>query len=121
MKYKYSCVIAQSGAYRDYVLVLLEESANGAVSEIVQSYVMQEGEQLIGTMPPVLRGHAGTEGFVSPVWNGKTWTEGASAKELAAWEAEHPAPETPSPPPTETEQLRADVDFIAALTGVDLT
>lgn len=24
-------------------------------------------------------------------------------------------------PPTETEQLRADVDFIAAMTGVDLT
>ena len=30
------------------------------------------------------------------------------------------APEPETPAPTETEQLRADIDFIAAMTGVSL-
>ena len=29
-------------------------------------------------------------------------------------------PETPTPMPTEAEQLRADVDYIAVMTGVEL-
>lgn len=38
---------------------------------------------------------------------------------LDAWNAEHP--DTPATPtPTETEKLRADVDYIAVMTNVDL-
>lgn len=33
---------------------------------------------------------------------------------------EMPAPEPTELPPTPTEQLRADVDYIAAMTGVEL-
>ena len=41
-----------------------------------------------------MRQHAGSAGFVRPRWDedAETWGEGASAEELAAWEAEHPDP-----------------------------
>ena len=40
----------------------------------------------------------------------------AQAPEIAGVECEP----TPEPPPTAEEQLRADVDYIAAMTGVEL-
>ena len=45
--------------------------------------------------------------------------EGRTVTGMEPGEVPEPEPE-PEPEPTEMEQLRADVDFIAAMTGVNL-
>lgn len=100
MNYKHSCVVDADGAYKTFVLVLLEQNKEGETIENVQGYTLTEGEQLIDTAPPAMRQHAGTSGFITPKWDSGTsaWTEGATAEQIAAWEAEHPAPEEPEDP-----------------------
>lgn len=97
-------------------------TASGNVSEEIQHYTLQDGEQLVDTTPPTMRSYAGSTGFVRPKWdaNAAAWTEAATDEEIAAWETEHPAPVLPEPVPTEQEQMRADIDFLAAMTGVEL-
>lgn len=94
MNYKHSCVVDADGVYQTFVLVLLEQNEEGETTENVQGYTLAEGEQLIDTVPPAMRQHAGTAGFITPKWDSDTgaWTEGATAEEIAAWEAEHPDP-----------------------------
>lgn len=119
MDYKHSCVIDAQNLYKTLVLVLRVKTDKGEEWQ-VQSYVLQEGEQLVDIAPPTMRPYAGAEGFVSPKWDTDTssWAEAAAPDEITAWETEHPAP--PAPAPTAQEQLRADVDYIAAMTGVSL-
>lgn len=94
MDYKHCCVVDIDDAYITFVLVLLEQNEEGETTENVQGYKLAEGEQMIDTAPPAMRQHAGTAGFISPKWDAGTsaWTEGATAEEIADWEAEHPAP-----------------------------
>lgn len=94
MAYKHSCVVDADGAYKTFVLVLLEQNEEGETTENVQGYKLAEGEQLIDTALPAMRQHAGTAGFIKPKWDEDTeaWVEGATAEEIADWEAEHPDP-----------------------------
>ena len=94
MNYKYCCVVDADGSYKTFVLVLLEQSDGSETTESVQGYTLTAGERLIDAAPPAKRQHAGTTGFVKPRWDEdtETWVEGATAEELAAWEAEHPDP-----------------------------
>lgn len=94
MNYKHSCVVDANGVYQTFVLVLLEQGEDAETTETVQGYKMAEGERLIDALPPIIKAHAGSPGFVCPCWDedAETWVEGASAEELAAWEAEHPDP-----------------------------
>ena len=94
MEYKHSCVVDADGVYQTFVLVLLEQNEEGETTENVQGYKLAEGEQLIDTALPAMRQHAGTSGFITPKWDSDTsaWTEGSTAEEIAAWEAEHPDP-----------------------------
>ena len=87
------CVIDASGMYLDVVSVITEQ-ADGEVAETVLGYKLKEGERLLDVQPPLIKDHAGGAGFVKPRWdeNAAAWVEGASAEELAAWEAEHPDP-----------------------------
>ena len=96
MDYKHSCVIDAQNLYKTFVLVLLDED-----SEQIQYCTLQDGEQLVDTAPPIMRPYAGADGFISPKWDtdASAWIEAASAEEIAAWEAEHPAPEVPEPEP----------------------
>ena len=89
------CVIDAGGLYRAFVTVQTEQGADGEPKETVLGYKMVEGERLIDAAPPAKRQHAGSAGFVRPRWDedAAAWVEGATAEELAAWEAEHPAPE----------------------------
>lgn len=112
MDYKYCCVVDADGAYKTFVLVLLEQD-----EERVQYYTLQDGEQMVDANPPAMRPYAGATGFVSPRWDDETeaWTEGASAEEIAAWEAEHPAPEVPEPSGGDAAQAVQEVwDEMAA-------
>lgn len=99
MDYKHSCVIDANLFYKTFVLVILAES-----EEKPQYYELQEGEQLIDTAPPVVRPHAGAEGFVRPRWDAdtSTWVEAATGDEITAWEEEQPDPNAKT-----LEELRA--------------
>lgn len=88
MDYKFSCVTDSKGQYVRRVLVLLPEGE----APQVQEYALWDGEKLVDAVPPIIRPHAGAAGFISPKWDGSTWTEGATAKEIAAWEKAHPGP-----------------------------
>ncbi len=91
---KYYCVIAADGIYRAYVRAQIMQSVDGMLTETILGYKLAEGEQLIDAKPPAMRQHAGTAGFIKPKWDvdADAWVEGATAEEIAAWEAEHPDP-----------------------------
>ena len=109
MGYKHKCVIDAQNRYKTLVRMLLTEKG-----EQIQNYEMLEGESLVDTIPPVMRPYAGAVGFISPRWDAgaSAWVEAATEEEIAAWEAEHPAPKKPEPVP-KVEELQAK---IAALT-----
>ena len=94
MNYKHSCVVDADFIYKAFVLVLFEQKTGGVQEEIVQDYILQEGDQLIDVSPPPIRQHAGIKGFISPRWDIKTqvWVEDVSAEEIFAWEEKHPDP-----------------------------
>lgn len=136
MEYKCSCVVDAEGYYKIivvqwyrvvYSLPPLNENGEPGWSQaeahmewVPESYTLADGERLIDTVPPPRRPHAGADGLIKPRWDddAAAWTEGATVAEIAAWEAEHPAPELSGP--TQQEQMRADIDFLAALGGVVL-
>lgn len=94
------CVVDADVFYKIFVTVQTKQGADGKQAETVLGYKLKEGERLLDVQPPLIKVHAGSSGFVKPRWDStaETWTEGATAEELAAWEVEHPAPEVPEPP-----------------------
>lgn len=108
---KHCSVIDAEGKHVTYVLVKirdkpLEDGTTEQVEEI-QNYKLKDGEQLVNASPPVMRQHAGSTGFLSPIWGGSDWQETATADEIAAWEKEHPAPEV-KPAPKSNAELEAE-------------
>ena len=106
-KEKHCSVIDAEGRHVTYVLVKirdkpLEDGSTERVEE-VQNYTLKDGEQLVDASPPVMRQHAGSTGFISPIWDGSQWAETAAADEIAAWEKEPPAPEIKPAPMTNAE------------------
>ena len=104
---KHCSVIDAEGRHVTYVLVKirdkpLEDGGTERVEE-VQNYTLKVGEQLVDAQPPVMRQHAGSVGYIAPVWGGSDWQETAAADEIAAWEQEHPAPEVKPAPKTNAE------------------
>ena len=93
MRIKKACIIDDNDFFVDLAMVCID-TANGAPTETIRGYELADGERLIDAAPPTKRLHAGNVGFVKPRWDEETaaWIEGATAEELAAWEAEHPAP-----------------------------
>ena len=71
--------------------------------EEIQNYTLKDGEQLVDAQPPVMRQHAGSTGFIAPIWGGSDWQEPATADEIAAWEQAHPAPEVVPIPKSNAE------------------
>ena len=114
---KHCSVIDAVGRHVTYVLVKirdkpLEDGGTEQVEE-VQNYTLKDGEQLIDAQPPVMRTHADSTGFISPVWDGSKWAETAAADEIAAWEKEHPAPEV-QPAPMSNAELEAENKLLKA-------
>lgn len=121
MNYKHSCVVDAKFIYKTLVLVLLTQADQGEEQEWkVQNYTLAEGEQLIDTAPPIMRPYTGEAGLVTPRWDAvaSAWVEGATEEEVAAWEAEHPAPELPESVPTAEERLTALEGAMLAMMGV---
>ena len=121
MNYKHSCVVDAKFIYKTLVLVLLTQADQGEEQEWkVQNYTLAEGEQLIDTAPPIMRPYTGAAGLVTPRWDAvaSAWVEGATEEEVAAWEAEHPAPELPESVPTAEERLTALEGAMLAMMGV---
>ena len=107
MYYKHYCIIDAQNRYKTLVLVINEPDETGELQEKVQYYTLLEGERLIDAAPPAIRPYAGADGFIKPVWKGSKWMESATNEEIAAWEAEHPAP--PSPTPSREDRGLADI------------
>ena len=89
------CVVDAGGFYKIFVTVKTGQDADGTPTETVLGYKLAVGECLLDAPPPGIKMHAGGAGFVKSRWDEDTaaWVEGATAEELAAWEAAHPAPE----------------------------
>ena len=108
---KHCSVIDAEGKHVTYVLVKIRDKPleNGTTEQVeeIQDYTLKDGEQLIDAQPPIMRQHAGSTGFLSPVWGGSDWQETATADEIAAWEQEHPAPEV-TPTPKSNAELEAE-------------
>lgn len=94
MKDKLFSVVDSNNIYKTFVTVDQEQDDAGNTGNIVVRYKLSEGERLLDAKRPKLKENASGVGFVKPRWDEDTaaWGEGASAEELAAWEAEHPAP-----------------------------
>lgn len=110
-KEKHCSVIDAEGRHVTYVLVKIRDKPlEGGTTERVeevQNYTLKVGEQLVDAQPPVMRTHAGSTGFIAPIWGGSDWQETAAADEIAAWEKEHPAPEI-KPAPKSNAELEAE-------------
>lgn len=94
--YKYATVVNSNGEYQTRVLILsIEDTDTGVVSEQIQYYELKDGETLIEAQPPVMRPYAGADGFITPHWNfeDSIWEEVATEAEISDWETEHPEPE----------------------------
>lgn len=104
---KHCSVIDAEGKHVTYVLVKIRDKPleDGGAEQIeeVQNYTLKDGEQLVDASPPSMRQHAGSTGFISPIWGGSDWQETATADEITAWEQEHPAPEIKPAPKTNAE------------------
>ena len=82
----------------DFVLVWLEPGG-----ERIDSYRLQPGETLLDAPAP--------EGFVRPRWDGRAWTEGATAEQIAQWQASQPPQPDHQPDPLErAAQLQGQLD-----------
>ena len=110
-KEKHCSVIDAEGRHVTYVLVKIRDKPlEGGTTERVeevQNYTLKDGEQLVDAQPPIIRQHAGSTGFISPIWDGSQWAETAAADEIAAWEQAHPAPEI-VPTPKSNAELEAE-------------
>lgn len=114
---KHCSVIDAVGRHVTYVLVKIRDKPleDGGTEQIeeVQNYTLKDGEQLVDASPPVMRQHAGSTGFLSPIWDGSQWAETATADEIAAWEQAHPAPEI-KPAPMTNAELEAENKLLKA-------
>ena len=114
---KHCSVVDAEGKHVTCVLVKirdkpLEDGGTEQVEE-VQNYTLKVGEQLVDAQPPVMWTHAGSTGFISPVWDGSQWAETATADEITAWEQAHPAPEV-VPAPMSNAELEAENKLLKA-------
>lgn len=107
MEYKYMCIVDVKNFYKDLAYVCVKQADDGSVAYEMQNYKLKDTEYLLNAAKPTICRYAGSAGFVKPRWDedAAAWVEGATAEELAAWEAEHPAPEVPEPQPSTDEIL----------------
>ena len=114
---KHCSVVDAEGKHVTYVLVKIRdkplEDGTTEQMEEIQNYTLKDGEQLVDAQPPIMRTHAGSTGFLSPVWDGSQWAETAAADEIAAWEQAHPAPEV-VPAPMSNAELEAENKLLKA-------
>lgn len=90
-----------------YVTLVQMYDPQGNKLDYPYKYELADGERVIDADQPTMRQHAGTSGFITPKWDEDTeaWIEAATAEQIDAWEAEHPAPEVPEPLPSADEIL----------------
>lgn len=104
---KHCSVIDAEGKHVTYVLVKIRDKSleDGTTEQVeeIQNYKLKDGEQIVDASPPIMRQHAGSTGFLSPVWGGSDWQETATADGIKSWEKEHPAPKVKPSPMTNAE------------------
>lgn len=103
------------------------EWQEGGMIEQIQDYTLGEGESLVlvteECKQPTTKVYVGTPGYIRPRWNGTAWVEGATAEEIAVWEAENPAPvfvQRPTPE-EDTDALMVDHEYRLTLLELGVT
>ncbi len=92
---RYCCVVSEAGEYLTLVLVQkIADPSTGEKTDQIQNCKLKDGERLVEAAPPTMRPYAGAAGYIYPRWDDDTdaWIEAATAEQIDAWEAEHPAP-----------------------------
>ena len=115
--YKYATVVNLNGEYQTRVLILsIEDTDTGVVSEQIQHYELKDGETLIEAQPPVMRPYAAADGFITPRWNFESsiWEEAATEAEISDWETEHPEPERFITPEEKISSLKQENKMLRA-------
>lgn len=99
-----------------YVTIVQFYDAMGHLLDHPYNYRLAEGERVISANSPTMRQHAGAAGYIDPRWDddAEAWIEGATAEQIAAWEAEHPAPEEPEDPTPPSGDLEQRVTTLEA-------
>ncbi|WP_294855609.1 hypothetical protein [uncultured Oscillibacter sp.] len=88
MERKQCYLIDANGIYMDIVVAIFEEDAPIRLETVAGPRDVPEG----CTVLPMETATNHALSFVKAKWNGSAWTEGATAKEIAAWEKAHPGP-----------------------------
>lgn len=102
---KQKTVIDSNAIYKTYVVV---------DDGIPQFYNLLPGEVLIDAEPPQTKIVAGGNGFLRPLWNGKSWEESATKEEIIAWESEHKNPSQKTLHELKSERQTANKAALAA-------
>lgn len=113
MKTKMCYLIDVNGFYHDLVNINYDGDAPVSMDAVIGTVQVPEDYGIV----PVTEVKNTHEKFVKAQICDGRFIEGATAEEIAAWGAEHPAPQMI---PSQSEKLRADVDFLSAMTGVQL-
>lgn len=109
----FRCVIDENNNYVEYVHVIGEDNSK----PIIEYYELKDNESLLDAPPPQIRTHNLSGGFLKPQWNGKEWIETESKENIDKFDQENQLVEEQ---PSQQEQLRADVDYLSVMLGVDL-
>ena len=120
---EHRCVVDEDNLFISFCVCNLF-SVGDDIEVIPQGgYKVPDGCHLLDAKHPTMRRHAGTSGFITPKWDSDTsaWTEGSTAEEIAAWEAEHP-----DPVPLEDKRAAKTAEMSAACNaaitaGMDVT
>ena len=107
IKNPHRCVVDAEGFFVKFVSMY---DPQGNKLEQPYRYKMQEGERLVDSdYPPqeMQWVNGAVVGILRGRWDDETaaWAEGATAAEITAWEAEHPAPEPTGPDELTQTQL----------------
>lgn len=92
--------------------VLIKEDSQPIEYQVIETVTDENGN------PVLEEGFVAVEcqgGFHHPKWNGTEWVEGLTPEEIEARLSNIPIAE-----PTVEDKNRADIDYIAIMTGVDL-
>lgn len=99
MNKKTCYLIDASGIYKGIVRATFDDGSPVSIDSVSGTTAIPDG----CTVMPLTSAINEALGFVKPKWDGSAWKEGATAKEIAAWQKEHPGPVEPS-----LEEVQAD-------------
>lgn len=113
MERKQCYLIDRNNNYNDIVVALFNEDTPICLEAAIGTKEIPDGYIVLPMDTPENK----TSPFVKAHWTGTVWEEGATAKEIAAWEEEHPAQEPVVSPPSQLDSIEAQAAYTAMMTN----